>query len=77
MARAHKRARQIELEHSFDRLAAKKIIQAYQLLVVDGRWATGEVTERVEAKEKGQGHEGGCDLCAGLFGSAKGRGYDR
>jgi hypothetical protein len=77
VAKAHKKTRKIELEHNFDRLAARKIIQAYELLVPDRRRETGEVIERVDAKEKDQRYEGSFDLCAGFFGSAKGRRYHR
>jgi len=40
--------KEIELEYSFDRLSAKKIGQAYQLLVPNKIWPTSYGQQRVK-----------------------------
>ncbi len=42
MANKRPQARAIELEFSFDRLLPAKLAQAYQLLVPDKAWVTGD-----------------------------------
>jgi hypothetical protein len=69
--------RDIELEYSFDRLSAEKIIQAYQLLVPEKVWKT--VCENGPIREQaGDGfNEVSSDLCTSVLGSAKRGTYDR
>ena len=71
MVKANNSGKEIELEYSFDRLAANKIAQAYKLLVPERIWATGNRDESVESQGEGNRYEDSSDLCAGVLGAAE------
>lgn len=49
MAERPPHQRTLHLEYRFDRLLAEKLVQAYELLIPDKRWATaGELASRQE-----------------------------
>jgi hypothetical protein len=58
--------KEIELEYSFDRLSAHKIVQAYRLLVPERIWTRGDRDEGI-----GSRYEDSSDLCTGLLGAAE------
>ena len=72
MAKPKGTKRTIELEYSFDRLASRKIGQAYHLLVPDKYWRTNSDDEAVK-RESGGKREGCSDLCASVIGPTEGR----
>jgi hypothetical protein len=68
--------REIELEYSYDRLSAEKIIQAYRLLVPEKIWDQVYEYNSLEAKFGGSVDEASSDLCTRVLGSAKRGAYD-
>jgi hypothetical protein len=76
VAKRRKCFRDIELEYSFDRLSAEKMIQAYQLLVPEKVWKTVCANRPVKEQAGGGFNEVGSDLCTSVLGSAKRGTYD-
>jgi hypothetical protein len=68
--------RGIELEYSFDRLSAEKIIQAYQLLVPERVWKTVCANGPIRGQAGDGFNEVGSDLRESVLGSAKRGTYD-
>jgi hypothetical protein len=60
-------AKEIQLEYSFDRLSAKKIAQAYKLLVSERVWTTGARDECVKSRGEGDKYEDSSDLRTGVL----------
>jgi hypothetical protein len=69
-------SRQIKLEYCFDRLAAKKLTLAYELLVPDKTWVGGVCQNNSQKVQKDITDEDGCNLRASIIGAPKGRRYD-
>lgn len=67
VAKREKSSKEIELEYSFDRLSAKKIIQIYQLLVPDKIWETSSGKQYLEEKEEDIGHEHRRDIRSSIL----------
>ena len=68
MVKAKNSAKEVQLEYSFDRLSAKKISQAYKVLVPERVWTAGDRDECVEGRD-----EGSSDLRAGVLRAAERR----
>jgi hypothetical protein len=75
VAESRRISKQIELEYCFDRLSAKKLALAYELLVPDKIWVGGVCQQKHQKPQKDITHGDGCDLRASLVGSPKGRKY--
>lgn len=71
VAKREKSSKKLELEYSFDRLSAKKIIQIYQLLVPDKIWETSSGKQYLEEKEEDIGHEHRRDIRSSILWSSK------
>jgi hypothetical protein len=67
VAKREKSSKEIELEYSFDRLSAKKIVQVYQLLVPEKIWETSSGKQYSEGKEEDIGHEHRSDIRSGIL----------
>ena len=76
MAESRSTSRQIKLEYCFDRLAAKKLTLAYELLVPDKTWVGGVCQDNLQKTQKDITDEDGCNLRASLIGPSEGRRYD-
>jgi len=73
VAKTTAEVRKIQMEYSFDRLGVSKIIQAYQFLVPDKSWPTGEMNECIEPQERDQVYEDSSHLCESVLGAAERR----
>ena len=69
MAARQPRQHAVQLEYIFDRLLSAKLVQAYQLLVPEKVWVTGEGRDH-NSGESTQ-HENSGDLCTRILGSAE------
>lgn len=66
MAKSRRTFKQIQLEYCFDRLSAKKVTLAYELLVPDKTWVTGVSKAEPQRTEKDVIHDDGRSLSASL-----------
>jgi hypothetical protein len=64
VAKGRGKSKQIQLEYCFDRLSAKKLTLAYELLVPDCKWATGK--DRLQKPEKDSANDDGRNIRASV-----------
>jgi hypothetical protein len=76
VAESSRISKQIKLEYCVDRLSAKKLALAYELLVPDKTWVSGIFKDKAEKVQKDSAHDDGCDLRTSLLGSPERRRYD-
>ena len=67
MGKKKEPSKDIQLEYSFDRLSAKKIAQAYQILIPDRIWARGDINRWETKQEEEKEIENSSNLCKGII----------